>query len=209
MLPSMFFYGQYDLYKRWLSCQRITVVPLVAMFVATFLHIPLCYLFVIHFDLDIRGLGIASSLKDLVLLLSVMIYSNCNEQVRPALSMPDSTSLSGWGEYLKISLPGTVMMCAEWWAFEILVVLSGTLGVPEQASQVLVASLNSILFMAPLGVQEATTALVGNCIGANNVPLAKRFFSLIYKINTLMCITLSTITFFARWQIVAFFTAEE
>jgi MATE family multidrug resistance protein len=101
------------------------------MFIATLLHIPLCYLFVDHFDLDIRGLGLASSTKDFVLLLSVMIYANCNEQVRPALSLPDSSSFSGWGEYLKISLPGTVMMCAEWWAFELLVLLSGILGVPE------------------------------------------------------------------------------
>ena len=145
----MFFYAQYNLYKRWLACQRLTIIPMVAMFIATFLHIPLCYFFVIYYDFDIRGLGMASSIKDFVLLLSVMIYAACNQQVRPYLFMPDSSSFCGWGEYLKISIPGTVMMCAEWWAVEILVVLSGTLGVTEQASQVLVATLNTIFFMAP------------------------------------------------------------
>ena len=74
----MFFYGQFDLYKRWLACQRITLVPMFAMFGSSFLHIPLCMLFVNYYDLDIRGLNIAASIKDFILLLSVMIYGGCS-----------------------------------------------------------------------------------------------------------------------------------
>lgn len=130
-MPAMFFFAHYDLYKRWLACMRITFVPMVAMFVATFLHIPLCFLFVNYFDMGIRGLGMATSVKDCVLLLIVMVYGNCSREVQPALSLPDRESLRGWCEYLKISLPSTIMICAEWWAFEILIIMAGILGVPE------------------------------------------------------------------------------
>lgn len=52
---------------------------MVSSFIATFMHIPLCLLFVFYFDLDIRGLALASSVKDFIALLSVMIYANCSE----------------------------------------------------------------------------------------------------------------------------------
>ena len=95
-MPAMFFYGHYDLYKRWLACMRITFVPMVAMFVGTFLHIPLCFLLMDYFDMGIKGLGLASSIKDGVLLVTVMIYGNCSAQIRPALAMSDRESLTGW-----------------------------------------------------------------------------------------------------------------
>jgi MATE family multidrug resistance protein len=91
-------------------------------------------LFVNHFDLGIRGLNLAGSVKDFILLLSVMIYGNCSSEIRPALSTPDSSSFFGWGEYLQISIPSTIMICAEWWAFEVLTVISGNLGVTELAA---------------------------------------------------------------------------
>ena len=65
-----------------------------------------------------------------------------------------------------------------------------------------------MLYMTPLGIQEATCALIGNCIGANNVPLAQRFFSLIFKINGLTVIILSLLILFARKQIAQFYTGN-
>ena len=104
---------------------------MVAMIVATVLHIPLCFLFINGFDMGIEGLAIARSVKDIILLATVLIYGNCSDKIRPMLHYPNSESLSGWGEYLKISLPSTVMICAEWWALEILALIAGTLGVAE------------------------------------------------------------------------------
>ena len=90
------------------------------------------------------------------------------------------------------------MMCAEWWAFEILSILAGILGVVELASQTINFNMIALLFMIPLGIQEATCAIIGNCIGANNVPLAKRFFSMINKIITIAVLVISVVTFVAR-----------
>jgi hypothetical protein len=30
-----------------------------------------------------------------------------------------------------VSLPSTAMICASWWAFEVIIVISGTMGVAE------------------------------------------------------------------------------
>ena len=109
---------------------------------------------------------------------------------------------------MKLSIPSTVMMCAEWWAFEILSILAGILGVVELASQTINFNMIALLFMIPLGIQEATCAIIGNCIGANNVPLAKRFFSMINKIITVAVLIISVVTFLAREQIAACFTGD-
>ena len=102
---------------------------MIAMFGATLVHLTFCFFFVVYLDLGIRGLAYASSVKDFVLILSVMIYGNCSEKIRPLLLTPDWDSFRGWGEYLKVSLPSTVMICAQWWAFEVIIVISGTMGV--------------------------------------------------------------------------------
>ena len=90
------------------------------------------------------------------------------------------------------------MICAEWWAFQFFTVIAGTIGVPEQAAQVMITSISHILFMVPLGVQEATCGIIGNCVGGNNVPLAVRFFHLIAKINVGIVLILCALTLTLR-----------
>ena len=58
---------------------------MVAILVATSLHVPFCLLFVNVLDLDIMGLGLASSCKDLVLIIIVMIYGICSKDINPVL----------------------------------------------------------------------------------------------------------------------------
>ena len=76
--------------------------------------------------------------------------------------------------------------------------MAGILGVVELASITVIFSFRVSLFSFAHGIEEGSSALIGNCIGANNVPLAKRFYSLISVITVGMIVPLSLITFFAR-----------
>ena len=86
--------------------------------------------------------------------------------------------------------------------------IAGIIGVVDQAAQAIIVSWGAILFMAPLGIQEAASGVIGNCIGANNVKLAKRFFKLILTLNFIVSLTLSLLTFFLRDHIAAIFTED-
>ena len=134
---------------------RITFIPMVAIVTTTIIHIPLCILFVYGLDLDIQGLAIATSLKDAILTIFVMIWGSlCSPQISSTLQpLFDGESFRGWSEYLKISLPSTVMYCAEMWAFGILTVLAGTLGVTELACNTIIFSMSSFTFMVANGIQ--------------------------------------------------------
>ncbi len=59
-------------------------------------------------------------------------------------------------------------MCIEWWAFEFIVIFAGILGVKELAAQVAIMNVNGFVFMFPLGVQFASSGLVGNQLGKGN-----------------------------------------
>ena len=85
-LPSIFCCGMFDLDKRWLACMRITWFPTVATIVATVLHVPLCYWFVYGLGWGVDGLAVATSLKNCVLLLTVMAIMACSENVRLAMA---------------------------------------------------------------------------------------------------------------------------
>ena len=163
-------------------------MPMVAMFVAIFIHIFLCYLFVNVLEMDIIGLAYAQSIQCGLLALSVAIYCNCSEKISKSLAPLSRESFNGWKQYLQISLPNTIMICSEWWAFEVLTILAGVIGVTELASQTILISILATMFMMPLGISEASGGLIGNCIGSGNVDLARRFFSIINKFTTILII---------------------
>ena len=85
MLPSVLFQGLYDLTKRWLACQRLTFVPMVLMIVGTCLHIPLCYIFVHSLDMGVKGLPVASGVKDTILFMGLYLYARCSSEVSHVL----------------------------------------------------------------------------------------------------------------------------
>ncbi len=108
---------------------------MVVMIIATFLYLPFCLLFVNYLDFGVSGLAMASSCKDFLCIISVLLYSNFSSEVSARLEpFWQMGTFMGLREYLGISLPATIMICAEWWGFEVLALIAGIIGVAAQAS---------------------------------------------------------------------------
>ena len=163
---------------------RITFVPALAQTIATFIHLSLLYYFVFMVNLDVKGIGLATSITHLFKFLFTFGYVYCSRKISKALSWPRmNETFSNWKEYLKLSIPIIVILCSEWWACELITILAGMIGVREQATYIIVLTVESTIFEVPLATGEASCALIGNCIGANIVQLAKRFFQMTWIIN--------------------------
>ena len=67
------------------------------------------------------------------------------------------------------------MLCFEWWAFELLAIFSGYMGIASLAAEVIIINLVGFVFMLPLGISTAASALTGNYIGSRKIKLAKKF----------------------------------
>lgn len=87
--------------------------------------------------MGVTGLGIATAITYFTMLMIITINAWCISHIRDCIFFPTADSFRDWGEYFRLSVPATVMICAEWWSFEILVILAGIMGIVEQGSQVI------------------------------------------------------------------------
>lgn len=69
------------------------------------------------------------------------------------------------GEFLKIGAPCALMVCLEWWVWELQMIWSGWFTVEEQAAQIILMNIAALFYMVSLGFEVAACALIGNQIG--------------------------------------------
>jgi MATE family multidrug resistance protein len=74
---------------------------------------------------------------------------------------------------IQLGVPGIIMICSEWLAFEAVALAAGILGDDVLAAQTIVINTGSLLYMIPLGISVATTTRIGNLLGANLPNTAK------------------------------------
>ncbi|KAF3692627.1 Multidrug and toxin extrusion protein 1 [Channa argus] len=81
--------------------------------------------------------------------------------------------LRDWGSYIHLAIPSMVMMCVEWWTYEIGGFLAGLISEVELGAQSVVYGLSNVAYMLPMGVSVAGSVRVGNALGAGNTEQAK------------------------------------
>ena len=156
-IPGWFCLVHFDCTKRFLQSIHRSVISTTTQLVTTVLHIGWGYLFIIHLDMGVGGAALALNLTYCINYAAQEIYINCidwkffKDFMQP-LFVRDSFNWKGSKEFLKLGVPGTLMQCAEWWAFELLAIFAGMLGKHQLAAQVAVINIIGFLFMVPLGV---------------------------------------------------------
>lgn len=68
--------------------------------------------------------------------------------------------------FARLALLGVVHIGTEWWAFEIVAIVAGQLGTIPLAAQSVIMTTDQVLNTVPFGVGVATSARVGNLLGA-------------------------------------------
>jgi|TARA_B110000285_G_C14646208_1_gene389819 Na+-driven multidrug efflux pump len=53
------------------------------------------------------------------------------------------------------------MLCLDWWVWELLILISGWLGVHEQATNIVIMNIILITYMMTMGLEQAACTLVG------------------------------------------------
>jgi len=131
-MPSVFAMGHIDLMKRFLNAMNVTYVPMIASIITSVMHLGFLFIFVTCMQLEVLGLVISSSLTFSLQLAIVMVYASWFlPDLQEAIQMPTKDVFSEWRSYFSLAIPSMMMLCAEWWAFEIITIMSGYLGVDE------------------------------------------------------------------------------
>ena len=124
--------------------------------------------------LGVVGAAIATTIGRWVMagLLLLIAWRSLRPSLRPMRR--DALDLRALGRMVSLGLPIGIMSLLEYTAFGTVALLMGRLGtVPVAAHQVAI-NIASVTFMVPFGVGQAAAVLVGNAIGAGEMPLARR-----------------------------------
>ncbi|NWI21978.1 S47A2 protein, partial [Crypturellus soui] len=82
--------------------------------------------------------------------------------------------LLDWNSFTSLAIPSMLMICIEWWTYEIGSFLIGLLSVVELSAQSIIYEVSVVAFMIPLGLGTAASVQVGNALGAGDADTAKR-----------------------------------
>ncbi|XP_020593392.1 protein DETOXIFICATION 14-like [Phalaenopsis equestris] len=200
MVPALFAYGTAQPLMKFLQSQSLTLPMLLSSFTTLCIHIPLCWAMVLKTGLGNVGAALSISISywiNVLILLMYIKYSDSCKATRTALSME---AFKGINEFLRLAVPSAVMMCLEWWSFELLVLLSGLLPNPRLETSVLSICLTSIvvLYTIPYGLGCAASTRVSNELGAGKPNGARLAFLVVISITIVEALVASLALFGLR-----------
>ncbi|KAL4608440.1 multidrug and toxin extrusion protein 1-like [Arapaima gigas] len=168
-VPAMFLH---QLQVAYLQNQGITLPQLYVAALANVINVGTNYLLLFWMGLGVKGSAIANSLSHIyssILLLAYIRWKQLHVKTWGGWSL---ASLQEWGSYMQLAVPSTLMVCFEWWIYEIGGFLAGMLGEVDLAAQHVLLEIGTITYMFPLGIHAAACVRVGNALGAGDTASA-------------------------------------
>ncbi|KAF7218676.1 multidrug and toxin extrusion protein 1 [Nothobranchius furzeri] len=169
-LPATF---MYSLESRYLQSQGIIWPQVITGFAVNLLNALINYIVLYVLKLGVEGSAIANTFSQFSmagLLYWYIMWKGLHKATWGGWSIE---CLQDWGSFIRLAIPGMVMMCVEWWTFEIGSFLAGLISEVELGAQSVVYELANIAYMFPVGFSIAGSVRVGNALGAGETEQAK------------------------------------
>ncbi|KAI8093413.1 mate-domain-containing protein [Halteromyces radiatus] len=162
-------YIAFEAVKKYLQAQGIMYASTYCLLIASPINVGLNYLFVNTFGLGFIGAPLATSCSYWLMLLLLLCYINISGHGKEGWGGWNwKECRKNWGSFLRLAIPGMLVVMSEWWAFELASLASSYLGTNALASQSIVMSISSCTYTIPYGLGVAVANRVGNSLGEAN-----------------------------------------
>ncbi|XP_014347688.1 multidrug and toxin extrusion protein 1 [Latimeria chalumnae] len=169
-LPASFLY---QLQTRYLQNQGI-ILPQVYIGIATnFLNALINYIFLFVLNLEVAGSAWANTISQFTQTILLFLYIWWKKLYVETWGGWTRECLQEWGSFINLAIPSMLMLCIEWWAYEIGSFLAGLISEVELGAQSVLYQLATLAYMFPLGMGVAASVRVGNALGAGDPVKAK------------------------------------
>ncbi|KAJ7943063.1 Protein DETOXIFICATION [Quillaja saponaria] len=200
LVPGLFAYAILQPLVRYFQMQSLIFPMLLSSFATLCFHIPVCWALVFKSGMKNVGAALAISIANwlnVILLGLYMRFSSACAKTHIPISLE---IFHGIGEFFRYAIPSAVMICLEWWSYELLILLSGIFPNPELETSVLSICLNTIstLYSFPLGLGAAASTRVSNELGAGNPRAARGSVLAVILLVVMETSVLSTTLFASR-----------
>nr|XP_027778116.1 multidrug and toxin extrusion protein 1-like [Marmota flaviventris] len=185
-LPATFLY---ILQVKYLLNQGIVLPQILTGVAANLVNALANYLFLHQLHLGVMGSALANMIAQFTLALLLFLYILGRKLHQATWGGWSLECLQDWASFLRLAIPSMLMLCIEWWAYEIGSFLCGILGMVELGAQSIVYELAIIVYMIPAGFSVAANVRVGNALGAGNIEQAKKSSVVSLLVTELFAIT--------------------
>ncbi|KAL3451779.1 MATE efflux family protein [Aspergillus insuetus] len=173
LIPGGLGYIYFELMKKYLQAQGIMRPGTYVLLLTSPLNAALTHLFVHTLDLSLLGAPLA---------LGISYWTSFFLLVGYTRFIAGSACWGGWTReslsnlptFARLALMGIIHVGTEWWAFEIVALAAGRLGTIPLAAQSVIMTADQVLNTIPFGIGVATSARVGNLLGARDARGASR-----------------------------------
>ncbi|CAN6218909.1 unnamed protein product [Urochloa humidicola] len=190
-IPGLFAFSFLQCLLRYLQTQSV-VLPLVVCSVAPFaLHVALAHLLVNVLGLGLPGAAAAASATFWVSCIMLLAYVTRSRKFSETWKGFSADAFKYVLPTVKFATPSAVMVCLEYWAFELLVLIAGLLPNSTVSTSLIAmcSSTEAIAYMITFGFSAAVSTRVSNEIGAGNVERAKNAVSVTLKLSVFLALT--------------------
>ncbi|XP_024536813.1 protein DETOXIFICATION 17 isoform X1 [Selaginella moellendorffii] len=191
LVPGLFAYTVFEPMVKFFQTQS-RVLPLFwSSILALLCHILLCWIFTYKLGMGNAGAAVSLSITYWLLVFFLVTAAAASPTFANYWHGFTTEAFHGISQFLKLAIPSALMVCLEWWAFEVLILFSGVLPNPALQTSVLSIVMGIInLWMIPsYGISAATSVRTSNELGAGN-PLVARFA---FRVAVLICLVYATL----------------
>uniref|UniRef100_A0A452R6G5 Solute carrier family 47 member 2 n=1 Tax=Ursus americanus TaxID=9643 RepID=A0A452R6G5_URSAM len=132
------------------------------------------YILVSMLRLGVRGSAYATTISYFVQTIFLFLYIVLKKLHLETWAGWSSQCLQDWGPFFSLAVPSMLMVCIEWWAYEIGSFVMGLISVLDLSGQAILYELATVVYMIPLGLSNAVCVRVGTALGAADTAQAKR-----------------------------------
>uniref|UniRef100_UPI0037E978D9 multidrug and toxin extrusion protein 1-like n=1 Tax=Semicossyphus pulcher TaxID=241346 RepID=UPI0037E978D9 len=169
-LPAAF---MYQLQGRYLQNQGIIWPQVITGVIGNIFNAIINYVLLYCLDLGVAGSAAANAISQYLLAVVLYVYICWRGLHKATWGGWSMDCLQEWGPFVQLAIPSMLMLCLEWWMFEMGGFLAGVISEAELGAQSIVYELAVIAYMFPLGFSAAASVRVGNALGAGDIEQAK------------------------------------
>ncbi|XP_058139366.1 multidrug and toxin extrusion protein 2 isoform X2 [Dasypus novemcinctus] len=169
-LPVTFLYG---LLAKYLQNQAIVWPQVLSSFMGNCVNALANYMLVSVLNFGVRGSAYAGAIAQFLQLVFLFLYVVLRKLHLETWAGWSSQCLQDWGAFFSLAIPSMLMMCVEWWAYEIGSFLMGLLSVVDLSAQAVIYEVATVVYMIPMGISIAICVRVGTALGAADMAQAK------------------------------------
>ncbi|XP_064605954.1 multidrug and toxin extrusion protein 1-like [Liolophura sinensis] len=190
-MPALLFIFLYQLSARYLQVQGVVHPIVIIGVVCNLINVGLQYVLIYPANLRLKGSAVSQVVAYFCLGFFTILYARLSGAYKGTWGGFSRSSLKDWGQFFKLGLSSIMMICLEWWAFEVGTFLMGILGATELGASTILMTLWGFYSAMSIGIGSAAAYRSGRYLGS---------------MRPLNAITAARVAFCVAW-VVAFITA--